>query len=94
MNGDCFTPSKGADALVGLAFDAHAVDGDPERTRDVGAHRVDKWRKLRTLGDDRRVDVADFEAPLADDRGGAPQQVDARRVLPLRIGATSMARFG
>src|SRR5258707_207476 len=81
---------KIADALVGLALDADAIDRDAEHVRQPGTHRVDVRRQLRALENHGRVDVADGETAFADDLHGTAQQVDARRALPLRIRVRKM----
>ena len=61
-HGDRLAAARGVDALVGLALDAHASDGDAERLGQVRAHRVDVRPELRAL--ERSTDdvhVADLE---------------------------------
>ena len=45
---------------------------------------------LGRLENDGDVDVADFVSALGDDRGGALEQVEARRAFPLWIGIGEM----
>src|SRR5262249_21289544 len=72
--------------FVRLALDADAIDADADRGRDAGAHLLDMILDLRPLENHGHVHVADLELPLAEERNGAPQQIEARRVLPTRIG--------
>ena len=86
MNGNRFPASELANALVRLALDADARGRHAERSGDVRAHGVDVRREPGSLGDDGRVDVADFQAAVAKELGGPPQQVNARCVVPDGIG--------
>ena len=90
MRGDGFAPADGIDAFVGLRLDAHAIDGHDERVRQSIANGGEMRRELRTLENDGRVDAGDAPAAAADDLDGAAEQVEPRRVLPLRIGIGKM----
>ena len=79
MDGDRLTATDLADAFVAFAFDAHLADVHAERVRQVGAHRVDKRRELRTLGQDGCVDVLNAETVLRNDRGGPRGGADAAK---------------
>src|SRR5207237_9107157 len=56
-----------------------------QRTRDTLPHRRDVRRQSGLLCDHRSVDVPDLVPRLTNERKRSPEQVDAARVLPLRV---------
>ncbi len=82
---DGLAAADGVHALVGLALDAHARDVEADRPGNRRPHRVDVAADFRRFENHRHVHVADLESLLRHERYRPPQQIDARRVLPLRI---------
>src|ERR1051326_1845169 len=90
MRGNCLAASNRVDSLVGLAFDTDARGVDAQRTGDRAAHGVDVIADFRLLENDGDIDVADLVSEAVDERDGAPQQIDARRILPRWVGVGKM----
>ena len=86
MRRNGFSAPHGIHAFVRLALHAHARDVDAERGGHTLADAIEEWRDLRPFENDDDVHVDGLETGVAHERGGAAQQVDARRALPRRIG--------
>src|SRR5579862_8345487 len=91
LRGDSLAAAHGVNALVGFRLHADTIDANAEHTRERLTDGVDMSAELRRLEHHRDVDVPDFEALPGGHPHRPAQQVEAARVLPLRIGIGKVA---
>src|SRR5438552_7312237 len=82
---DAFPASERSEPLMGRRLHAYPAGINAQRTRDTLPHRRDVRRQSGLLCDHRSVDVPDLVPRLTNERKRSPEQVDAARVLPLRV---------
>ena len=90
MCGYRFASAHGVNPFVGLALDAHPAGVNPQCIGEPQLYRVAMRANLRPLEDDDNVHVLDGESSSADEASDFMQQLDARCVLPPRIGIRIM----
>src|SRR3954451_20902860 len=73
-------------AFVGAELHVHQVAVESRCGRDLRAHPVAVWAEARRFADDRGVDRPDCVAAVRELVAHAREQIDAARVLPLRVG--------
>ena len=93
MDLDAETGADVVHLLVRLALDRDSSLADAHHGRETLADQLDAGPELRTLADDRRVNVADAIARGADLPRDGSQELGRIDVLPLRIRVGKMRTY-
>src|SRR5579875_3723264 len=86
MASDGFATADFANALIGLRFQADAIDAHAQCFGQRAAHRREMRAEFWTLADHDGIDVSDGEAAFLKQLASVLEKKQTRRALPFRIG--------